>query len=170
MLSLLICSYILVSFSWSNQRIMCFMLHVRFHIEPWRTVSATWPHFGAISPHSEGFFSTARWEIPILLHSYFVGVVKIPKYNCFRMNKILFEQVDVTLIDRDGHHHMANSFLLQLVFPVFRSIAASRHHKIKVVVVDASPQVVDLLVDWACGLDRSRTCLYTACLLTLFPI
>ena len=73
------------------------------------------------------------------------------------MNKILFEQVDVTLIDRDGHHHMANSFLLQLVFPVFRSIAASRHHKIKVVVVDASPQVVDLLVDWTCGLDRSRT-------------
>ena len=170
MLSLLICSYILVSFSWSNQRIMCFMLHVRFHIEPWRTVSATWPHFGAISPHSEGFFSTTRWEIPILLHSYFVGVVKIPKYTCFRMNKILFEQVDVTLIDRDGHHHMANSFLLQLVFPVFRSIAASRHHKIKVVVVDASPQVVDLLVDWACGSDRSRTCLYTACLLTLFPI
>ena len=42
---------------------------------------------------------------------------------------------------------MANSFLLQLVFPVFRSIAASRHHKIKVVVVDASPQVVDLLVN-----------------------
>lgn len=60
-----------------------------------------------------------------------------------------------TLVDNGGQHHPANSFLLQLVFPVFRSITASRHHKIKVVFVDASPQVVDLLVDWACGLDRS---------------
>ena len=73
------------------------------------------------------------------------------------------------MVDYEGQHHVANSFLLQLVFPVFRSITASRHHKIKVVVIDASPQVVDLLVDWACGLGRYFKS-YIILYITLFPI
>ncbi len=63
-------------------------------------------------------------------------------------------QADVTLLDRDGRRHAVNGFLLQLMFPVFRSITSSSSQDMEIVCLDARPEVVALVVDWAYGMGR----------------